>query len=235
MSIRRRLYLPALAVATLWASPSTADELGWYAVARFNGSVGMVEDVSNKSTGADAGLTVNETSTTDLVAAPGFGIGYWLGPALRTPLRVELEYNLRYRFDYDNSPFTFVGGVPQKGLQSNIQTHTALFNIYYDFDIDSRFIPFVGLGLGYAHSSADTELTNKTTSATETKDTSTDNFAWSGRVGFFYQLSRHWGLELAYQYIDLGTVEIGPFSDGVNLEIEDYVSHDFILGVVYRF
>ena len=212
-----------------------ADQLAWYAAARFIGSFAMVDEISNTSTGADSGFAVNETDATDLVAAPGLALGYWLGPEIKIPLRVELEYDLRYRFDYDNSPFTFVGAAPQKGLQSNIQTHTVLFNFYYDIQTDSRFIPFVGVGLGYAYTSADTEVTNETTGVTTSEDTTTDNFAWSGRIGTFYQLSRHWGIELAYQYIDLGKVEIGPFADGVALEIDDYTSHDFILGVVYRF
>ena len=41
--------------------------------------------------------------------------------------------------------------------------------------------------------------------------------------------------ELAYRYIDLGTIEMGPYNNGTIIEAEDYVSHDIFLGVQFRF
>jgi len=235
--MRIRGAIAALLALGVVGAPAAraADELGWYGALRFNGGFEMADDIENQSSAADSGLAVNEDSAMDPTAAPGMAIGYYWGPKIRLPLRTELEYTLRYRFDYDNSPFTFVGAATQKGLQSNIQTHTVLFNFYYDIDTGTRFVPYLGAGLGYALSLADTELTNKATGVVLSKETSTNNFAWAAKLGVVMQLSSAWGFDLGYQYIDMGKTRIGGFSDGVKLKIKDHTSHDIVLGVVYRF
>ncbi len=235
--MRIRGAIAALLAFGIVGAPAAraADELGWYGALRFNGGFEMADDIENQSSAADAGLAVNEDSAMDLTAAPGMAVGYYWGPEIKLPLRTEIEYTLRYRFDYDNSPFTFVGAATQKGLQSNIQTHTVLFNFYYYIDTGTRFVPYLGAGLGYALSLADTELTNKATGVVLSKETSTNNFAWAAKLGVVMQLSSAWGFDLGYQYIDMGKTRIGGFSDGVKLKIKDHTSHDIVLGVVYRF
>jgi opacity protein-like surface antigen len=225
------LSLAAVGVPTAHA----AEQLGWYGALRFNGGFEMADDIVNESSGAEAGLAVNQDSAMDPTAAPGMAVGYYWGPKIKVPLRTELEYTLRYRFDYDNSPFTFVSAATQKGLQSNIQTHTVLVNIYYDIDTGTRFVPYLGAGLGYALSLADTELTNKTTGVILSQETATNNFAWAAKLGVVMQLSSAWGFDLGYQYIDMGKTRIGGFSDGVKLNIKDHTSHDVVFGIVYNF
>ncbi len=68
----------------------------------------------------------------------------------------------------------------------------------------------------------------------EREDTS-DDVAWTAGLGVVYWLSDTWRLELAYRYIDLGTIETGPYNNGTIIEAEDYVSHDIFLGVQFRF
>lgn len=233
--MNRRACALAIAAAICTGGPAAGEELGWYAAVRAVGSVAAVSDITNASTGADAGSPLQNDGNTDLVAGPGLAVGYWWGPRIKVPIRTELEYVLRYRFDYDNSPFTFLTSSTVKGLKSNIQTHSVLLNILYDIETGTRILPYVGFGVGYARTEADSELTNKTANTSQSLETGKDNFAWSVNAGFLFQLSKHWGLEAGYRYIDLGGAQIGRFSDGVQVDIDDYTSHDLILGVLYRF
>jgi opacity protein-like surface antigen len=54
-------------------------------------------------------------------------------------------------------------------------------------------------------------------------------------AGVMYRISQGWQFEVGYRYIDLGEVESGAFQDGTVMTAESYVSHDLILGLVYRF
>jgi len=68
----------------------------------------------------------------------------------------------------------------------------------------------------------------------ERTDTS-DNLAWAAGIGVVYRVSDTWRLEFAYRYIDLGTVEMGPYNNGTVIEADDHVSHDIVLGLQFRF
>ena len=50
-----------------------------------------------------------------------------------------------------------------------------------------------------------------------------------------YRWSDRWWLELAYRYADLGRIENGPFNNGTVIEAENYVSHDIVVGLQFRF
>jgi opacity protein-like surface antigen len=230
----------AASIAVIWvvgcvAAPR-ADELGFYTKISAIGTVGKVKGVSNTSTGPFAGLAVAaaETDETDLVAGPAAALGYWWGPLLKIPIRTEIEYVLRYRFDYDASPVAFASGTPA-GINSNVQTHSGMVNVFYDIETDTRFLPYIGFGVGFARTETNTRFTNKSTGISERNVTaSSNNFAWSLNAGMIYEMTSDWGLELGYRYIDLGNIAIGPSPSGTRLDADSYVSHDILIGILYR-
>jgi opacity protein-like surface antigen len=227
----------AASIAGIWivacVATARADQLGFYAKISAIGTVGKVTDISNASTGLYGGLTAAETHETDLVAGPAAALGYWWGPLLKLPIRTEIEYVLRYRFDYDASPVAFVGG-PPAGANSNVQTHSGMINVFYDIETETRFMPYVGFGVGYARTEGDTQFTNKTTGISQTVKTSTDNFSWSANAGVVYEMTSEWGLELGYRYVDLGDIVMGPSANGTRFDADSYVSHDILIGILYR-
>ena len=228
----------AASISAIWmvgcVAAAQADELGFYTKISVIGTVGKVTDISNASSGGlYGGLTAAETNETDLVAGPAAALGYWWGPLLKLPIRTEIEYVLRYRFDYDASPIAFTSGSPA-GANSNVQTHSGMVNVFYDIETETRFMPYIGFGVGYARTEGDTQFTNKTTGLSQSVKTSTDNFSWSANAGVVYEMTSDWGLELGYRYVDLGDIVMGPAANGARFDADSYVSHDILIGILYR-
>ena len=182
-----------------------------------------------KSAVNDAG-TIIEKNSDDQVAVAAVALGYdWSKKGL--PFRSEIEYGYRIRFDYDVRVF----GGTDSDFESNVSTHTLAAHIYYDIETGTRFTPFVGVGVGWAHNVADTEQTRLIGGAKESHETATDNFTWSLHAGLHWRLGRDWRFEMAYRYTDLGEINAGPFSDGATVTIDSYTSHDVVFGILYAF
>jgi opacity protein-like surface antigen len=76
----------------------------------------------------------------------GYSAGAQLGFATGNGPRVEFEYNLR-----DNGATTIV--TKNNGTQSasgSLTSTAYMLNLLYDFDTGSKWVPYVGLGLGMA-------------------------------------------------------------------------------------
>lgn len=216
------MALPAFAGA---AAAADGDS-GLYASFRALGAYSKLTDSSHSGTVSG---TLRETGHDDLVAGTGLALGYSFA-ASGAPVRTELEFMHRFRFDYDARS----GGASGTGFGTNIATQTVIANTYWDFMTSKRTRPFVGFGLGWYRHDAETKRTDLNTNITTSKDTTSSGLTWSLLGGVNYDISPLWGLELIYRYIDMGKVDVGPFSNGNKLTA-DYSSHDFVIGVNYRF
>ncbi|PPR11879.1 MAG: hypothetical protein CFH41_00755 [Alphaproteobacteria bacterium MarineAlpha11_Bin1] len=187
------------------------------------GSVSQVDDVS-----ATSG-TLQERNTDDTTAAFGIALGYNWGNK-GAPIRSELEYHYRVRFDFD----TRVLGTA--GYQNQLSTHAVLFNAYYDHQLSETLALFGGGGIGWAQNVSDVTRTNLAGAATGTNRTDeTDNFAWNIAFGSIWSFSENWDLEFRYRYMSLGEVSSGPHIDGATIAADTYTAHDVIIGFSYRF
>ncbi len=71
---------------------------------------------------------------------------------------------------------------------------SVLGNVYFDFDMDSSFSPYIGAGAGYGWDSGD------------------DGFAYALMAGVGFDLSDHLTLDIGYRYRDMDS---GPESHEV--------------------
>ncbi|MEE2997812.1 MAG: outer membrane beta-barrel protein [Pseudomonadota bacterium] len=203
---------------------TTESHSGDYLSLLMIGSVSQIDDVS-----ASSG-TLQERNTDDTTAALGVALGYnWAKKGL--PIRSEIEYHYRIRFDFD----TRVLGTA--GYQNQLSTHAVLVNAYYDHRLSETLAVFGGGGIGWAQNVSDVTRTNLAgTAATGTDRTDeTDNFAWNLAVGSIWSFSKNWDLEFRYRYINLGEVSSGPHIDGATISADSYTAHDVIIGFSYRF
>ncbi len=227
------MRVPAgLAASVVWLislipSAAVADkELGDYVAIRAIGGISTVDGFSENASGP-----LIENNTDDLVAGIGIALGYdWAAKGLN--LRSEIAYHYRFRFDFD---VRIDDGVSGDGFENNLSTHVVLVNLFYDIDLGADWRPYVGVGVGWARNVSDVERTPLIAGASEQREDTSDNIAWTAGLGVAYRWSDTWRFELGYRYIDLGTVEMGPFANGTVVEAEDYVSHDIVLGVQWRF
>ncbi len=217
--------IAALSISVL-PSPVLADEkTGDYVAVRAIGGISTVDGITENASGP-----LTENNSDDVVAGLGIALGYdWSAKGL--PFRSEIAYHHRFRFDLDLRIDDNVAG---DGFENNLSTHVVLVNLFYDIDLGPDWRPFVGFGVGWARNTSDVLRTPLIAGASEQREDTSDNLAWTAGLGIAYRWSDAWRLEFAYRYIDLGTVEMGPYNNGTVIEADDYVSHDIILGVQFR-
>ena len=173
------------------------------------GGVSKVDDVTTSSG------TLELRNDADEVAALGFALGYnWAKKGV--PIRTEIEYNYRARFDFD----TRVTG--SAGYENQLSTHSVLVNAYGDYQLNGRWAVFAGGGLGWAQNVSDVARVPTGGGAKTERVDRKNNFAWNTALGVIWSFAQNWDAEFRYRYIDLGEVESGPHTDGTIIKAQSY-------------
>ena len=177
----------------------------------------------------------------------GGGIGYYFSKSVRGDLtwdhRFETDVHGAVPFGQGPGPLVSFPGQRVFGLKSDV----FLANLYYDIDTRSRFTPYFGVGLGFAH--------NKTTNGTVI-DTGNIGFtnaviagdskwATAGALmgGFSFAMRDRLHLDAGYRYLYVGDARTGlitgtvaplqnPGNDGDPV-VKDIWSHEFRIGLRY--
>jgi opacity protein-like surface antigen len=219
-----------LAVAVLVAADARGQSAptGFYFGARGAGSFGQIGDT--EFSGAPPPTTIQHDS--DFVAAAGVVVGKSWTP-IGLPLRSEVEYLHRFRFDYD-----YRYGPPANvvGYENNVSSDSVMLTTLYDFRTSTGVTPYVGLGIGYVRHTSKSKRDPQAMPGTSTeRTTTTDNLALGVQVGATIDLAARWGVDLGYRFAWLGEVADGPQLDGAAIAGEPYLAHDLLLTVQYRF
>ena len=143
---KKALFMATTAVAlVLMGTPAKADGVYVNVIGGLNwqpGSSGSQSDVSSTtsfSEDADTGFVIG--------GAIGTGLEKWV-----QGLRAEMEVSYR-RNDRSGNHEYFYGAFddPAEGpINGNLSNFAVLANIWYEFDIGSKFRPYVGGGAGWA-------------------------------------------------------------------------------------
>jgi len=143
-------------------------------------------------------------------------VGYAYGDGFRT----ELE--LGYRTS-DNDT------VGLSNASGDTTSWSALANVLYDFDVfESGFVPYVGVGAGFAHVSYDVSPTFGSTI-----DDSDVTPAFQAIIGGSYPINDNWKIFADYRYLTGFTPE---FKTATNVEVDSaYDTHNVMLGIRYEF
>ena len=214
--------LSLASTASAQSSPTSSSHSGDYLSFLMIGGASKVDDVTTSSG------TLELRNDADEVAALGFALGYnWAKKGV--PIRTEIEYHYRARFDFD----TRVTG--SAGYENQLSTHSVLVNAYGDYQLNDRWAVFAGGGLGWAQNVSDVARVPTGGGAKTERVDRKNNFAWNTALGVIWSFTQNWDAEFRYRYIDLGEVESGPHSDGTIIKAQSYTSHDLIIGITYRF
>ncbi len=202
------------------------------------GAAGVLGDLDNETPSIGGSLNDPEEDS-DLVGAAGLAVGYGFAIGDSGALRLELMYDHRFRYDYDNNP-AFQSGTPNVSLSSDISSDTLMFNVLYQFDVDwplgeGNVYPYVGGGIGAVRHVSDAEFANIDSGVSFDSEETETNLAGSGNFGFVWQLREGWNLDLGYRFVYLGEVPVGPFGNGAEFRAESYFSHDVMLSIGYHF
>ena len=215
----------ALAVSTgvsAESSRASGGHSGDYISLLLIGGVSKVDDVTSSSG------TLQLRNDADEVGAVGLTLGYnWAKKGL--PIRSEIEYHYRARFDFDTRV------IGSAGYENQLSTHALIANVYGDYQMNDRWALFAGGGIGWAQNVSDVARVPIGAGTKTELVTRTDNFTWNFAAGVIWSFSKNWDAEFRYRYIDLCEVESGPHTDGTTIRAESYTSHDLIIGLTYRF
>jgi opacity protein-like surface antigen len=220
---------------------------GWY----LRGHIGM----SNQQLGSLYNVLYDSTEILEFIdpghfgSAPtfGVGIGYQVNDWFRADATLEYRGKAsfsafdRYETVSDGDPLTFDGTNDYDGYKSE---WVAMGNAYVDLGTIKGFTPYIGAGLGAArvtiHGFTDINLPNagQAYGATDSKW----NFAWAVHAGVGYAITDHATIDFGYSYLDMGdgrTGDIQPVSGTGTIDnpmhFRDITSHDFKLGLRYKF
>ncbi|MBS0358443.1 MAG: porin family protein [Proteobacteria bacterium] len=154
-------------------------------------------NIFNSPSATTAGFTSNlpVTATNNHVKTQaGFGVG--LGHRFSKHIRSDITFDYRPSIPFQ---LTDDGGETAKG---HLNSANLMLNAYYDIDIHSSVIPYVGAGIGIAQ--------NRTTSifwplAGQVEGSKTlYQFAWQIGAGASFPLSQNLSLDANYKLVSLG-------------------------------
>lgn len=227
----KRVMLLALTLCLLVPTTAAfaAEDGGWVLGAKAGYGWGSYDD-NTSDTGTDTNATSTSFDDEDGWVGSVF-VGYdWSDEGV--DLRTELEYSMYHDADYEASNSTIAGAAK---LNADIDIQTLMFNVYYDFENNTSFTPYLGLGAGLAiiDVDVDSDATYSNNAKVEGNMDAT-NFAWSASAGIAYEMTKNWDLDLQLRYVDFGSS--GSIEEqNVNLEFDDLSSTDLMLGLRYTF
>jgi opacity protein-like surface antigen len=121
--------------------------------------------------------------------------------------------------------------------QGYLKSWVFLGNAYVDLGTWNCITPFVGAGIGAAYNQlADfVDMGIGTTGAGFGRNSSDWNFAWALHAGLAYEVSKNLKVELAYRYLNLGsvtdTVDCIGGCNADSYKFSNIHSHDIMLGL----
>jgi opacity protein-like surface antigen len=135
------------------------------------------------------------------------------------------------------------GGTGVFGDQYNAFLKSTVFlaNAYVDLGTWNCLTPFVGFGIGGAYNTfADlTDIGIATSGSGVGTNASQFNFAWALHAGLAYNVTQNFTVELAYRYLNYGSVSDQIFCMGGcnpdTYKLQNLTSQDLMLGVRWRF
>lgn len=127
--------------------------------------------------------------TYDLGYSAGAQIGYSFGGP-----RVEFEYNYR-----NNGASTIATQAGTQSATGDLTSNNAMLNVLYDIDTGSKWIPYVGLGLGVADVKANNIHSSDSTKQGSFLDGGGNKFAAQLIFGVEYQVSEKVGLTIDWR------------------------------------
>jgi opacity protein-like surface antigen len=117
----------------------------------------------------------------------------------------------------------------------DVATTSALATAIVEWRNDTNFTPFAGVTAGWARNSTDTRRQDNNNGAATNTDQDLDNFAYGGVLGLDWGFSENWSAEFAYRFINLGDVETGVINTTDSISADDYISHDLLFSILYRY
>jgi opacity protein-like surface antigen len=209
----KRLATLSVFVAALAMLPSLASAENFYVILR--GGPGFTPDVK-----------IGNPSDPDPV---DFGTGFTGGAAVGYEFPFGLRAEAEFGFIY--APVKSDGGIDTDG---SFRNYLFMGNAYYDFKFFGPIKPYVGFGLGAARVHEDRDVFAGGLGRFLEVDESRTEFAYQGRAGIAYELTKQFDVSLGYRYVHInGGNETR--SSGFRIHHDSFINHSVELGAAFKF
>lgn len=175
----------------------------------------------------------------------GIGAGYAFNSWLRADATLEYRKASKFKLtELDNRGTVATADDGINVTSGKVSAIVGLANAYVDLGTWHRITPFIGAGVGFATvSTSDVRDVGYAAFAGGTgraADKSSTRLAWALHAGLGYDLSTNLKAEVAYRYLNMGTVNTGTVVCAVpctayNARIRSLDSHDIKVGLRYVF
>lgn len=141
-------------------------------------------------------------------------------------LGVELGYSIN---DIDSHT---IGGAAQAGPTGDLRGTSILANMYHEFNTNSAFVPYYGLGIGAIMVDADEFGIGAVPNALTDDGTA---FLYQVTAGVNYMLTSDIDIGVRYRYLATEGLELAGNGAGAMDKDFELESHNFTVGLTYRF
>ena len=231
------LVITLLLPATNFAAE---DQIGVYVAPKLALALVLMSDVQLAGNGTMPGGTWN-ARTSGSTAETSFGgalaVGYDFSKRFDIPVRAELEYFLlsNVTAKADKTPDGATAAVKQ---QQDYQISTLLVNAYYDIHLNSRFTPYVGLGLGMGFIETKWTGSDKWGNSGNGAPTTVNNVIWGIGGGVGFAVNDTMTVDAGYRLVSLGSVKTKNYS-GMDISgggrTGSLFVNEFMLGLRFTF
>jgi len=194
----RLLGVTGVLVAAMLLAPNALAAGQWYA--RADVSYNYLPDNGWVSSGTSIHTVSKKGEGIDLALGRDLG-RVWAGGGIRGEFELKWKYN-----DVDSLSN---GGQPLSGVTGHTRMVALMYNLYNDFMPESRFDPYLGVGIGYASVRFGNFYGyDATTSTSYALDASDSAFAYQAFAGFKVRMNSSVALDFAYNWFMLGNVTV---------------------------
>jgi OmpA-OmpF porin, OOP family len=214
----RVLGLTVSALALMAAPGFAAEQVkGFYVGAGAGLTIPMDDEIESKTAGI---------ATHKLSFDPGWLVNGQVGYGYGNGLRTELEVGYRQA---SGDSITNPNANASLSAADNYGVLNTMVNVLYDMDINAPIMPYIGVGVGYAHVwQKDLNIASSSSALVSASDRSAGAFAYQAIAGMSYDIAPQWAATVDYRYLATTRLDFG------NMKSE-YSSHNVVFGVRYAF
>ena len=206
--------IAAMAATAVCSSAMAANNMGWYITPSLGVSLGVsvVPDIK-----------LDGDSGTKLESKTGFNGSLAVGMS-QGPMSYEVEaLYIQAKLDKLKTP---IGDFNVDSGKTKVMA--GMVNAYYNFEqANTPFVPYVGLGIGYARVKQEGTIGGQGGSA------SANAFAYQGKLGVNYKIDDAMGVGLGYTYFGTNKADYSDHGDDAGKERVS--AHNFALSLKWMF
>lgn len=150
--------------------------------------------------------------------------------------RVEISYSQRNKFKYNGEIVSNLGPELKEHVSSSTKTSSVMLDFYSDIANMEQLTPYFGIGMGV------TKINVKAvrhSTAKESSDQPINNskkhFSWQASIGSILHMHDNIALDFRYKFMHLGKITAPQNSLSGSNGSGHLRTHEFTLGVMYKF